>query len=547
MNYLDINDLDIQKGSNGNDGSFELSYKEDGVYLTVNPPAKKGKKVETREVLEKINRKQIKDYSRGAIDLAVLKADRRPVKIAESQEEVKVDATASVVISSDKMKAFITFTPPEGGRMLSEQEVIETLTKNGVTFGVNDELLENVIKYPVFNEQILIANGVEPVNGQNGKVEFYFDTSSDRKPAILDDGRVDYRELNLIESVEKGRILCSLLPPMPGKAGKTVTGQDIPALDGKPAVLPKGRNVEVSEDGQSLYAVIDGQVCYAEGKVNVFSVYEVRGDVDTTTGNISFLGNVVVKGNVLSGFSIEASGNVEIWGVVEGATIEAGGDIILKRGMQGMGKGYLKSGGDIIAKYIEYSTIEAKNEIKAEAIMHSKIKCGNKLELSGKKGLLVGGVAKVGKLISAKVIGSIMDTVTELEVGTDPTLRERYKILKDELIKMEEDIKKADQAIAILKKLQGAGGLNAEKQAIMAKSVRTKVFYSNRIEEIKVEIARIDEVLKQESQGKIKALSTIYSGTKVIIGSCTMYVKENLQYCTLYRDGADIRIGAYDR
>jgi uncharacterized protein (DUF342 family) len=219
----------------------------------------------------------------------------------------------------------------------------------------------------------------------------------------LDDGRVDYRELNLIESVEKGRILCSLLPPMPGKAGKTVTGQDIPALDGKPAVLPKGRNVEVSEDGQSLYAVIDGQVCYAEGKVNVFSVYEVRGDVDTTTGNISFLGNVVVKGNVLSGFSIEASGNVEIWGVVEGATIEAGGDIILKRGMQGMGKGYLKSGGDIIAKYIEYSTIEAKNEIKAEAIMHSKIKCGNKLELSGKKGLLVGGVAKVGKLISARL------------------------------------------------------------------------------------------------------------------------------------------------
>jgi hypothetical protein len=44
VNYLDINDLDIQKGSNGNDGSFELSYKEDGVYLTVNPPAKKGKK-----------------------------------------------------------------------------------------------------------------------------------------------------------------------------------------------------------------------------------------------------------------------------------------------------------------------------------------------------------------------------------------------------------------------------------------------------------------------------------------------------------------------
>jgi uncharacterized protein (DUF342 family) len=69
---------------------------------------------------------------------------------------VKVDATASVVISSDKMKAFITFTPPEGGRMLSEQEVIETLTKNGVTFGVNDELLENVIKYLYLMNRFLL-------------------------------------------------------------------------------------------------------------------------------------------------------------------------------------------------------------------------------------------------------------------------------------------------------------------------------------------------------------------------------------------------------
>ena len=304
--------------------------------------------------------------------------------------------------------------------------------------------------------------------------------------------------------------------------------------------------MEVSKDGNSLCASIDGQVIFVDGKVNVFSIYEVRADVDTTTGNISFIGNVVVRGNVLSGFSIEASGNVEVWGVVEGATIIAGGDIVLKRGMQGMGKGYLKSGGDIIAKYIEYSTIEARNEIKAEAIMHSNIKCGNKLELSGKKGLLVGGVAKVGKLISAKVIGSIMDTPTELEVGTDPTLRERYKVLKDEWNKMEGDIKKADQAIAILKKLESAGGLGAEKQDMMARSLRTKVYYSNRLDELKVEIAHIEEILKQESQGRIKASATIYSGTKVVIGSCFMYVKENLQYCTLYRDGADIRISSYD-
>lgn len=542
-----MNDLKMQGGSKLNDGFYELMYKEDGVYIVVNPPVGKGKKVEVWEILDKLNRKQIKNFSKGTIELAVLKSDRMPVKIAESQEEVQVDSTASVVVSPDKMKAYIIFTPPDGGRMLNAGEVVEILRQSGVVFGVSSEVLENILRYPVFNEQILIAQGTQPVNGQNGKVEFYFDTSSDRKPAILEDGRVDYRELNLIESVEKGKALCSLLPPVEGKAGKTVMGYDIPALNGKSAVLPRGRNIEVSEDGKMLYAGIDGQVCYIDGKVNVFSIYEVHADVDTTTGNINFIGNVVVRGNVLSGFSIEAGGNVEVWGVVEGASIKAGGDIILRRGMQGMGKGYLKSGGDIIAKYIEHSTVEAKNEIKAEAIMHSSIKCGEKLELSGKKGLLVGGVAKVGKLIHAKVIGSTMATVTELEVGVDPTLRERYKALKDEFTTIETDMKKADQAITILKKLESAGGLSPEKQELMAKSVRTKVHYSNRIEEIKVEIAQIEERLQQESQGKIKASATVYSGTKVAIGSCLMYVKENLQYCTLYRDGADIRICPYDR
>ena len=93
-----------------------------------------------------------------------------------------------------------------------------------------------------------------------------------------------------------------------------------------------------------------------------------------------------------------------------------------------MGKGILTSGGDVIARYIENSNVEAKNDIKSEAIMHSNVKCGNKLELSGRKGLLVGGSCKVGKEIIAKVIGSHMATVTDIEVGVDPSLRERFKI-----------------------------------------------------------------------------------------------------------------------
>jgi uncharacterized protein (DUF342 family) len=338
-----------------------------------------------------------------------------------------------------------------------------------------------------------------------------------------------------------------MIPPVPGTPGKTVYGTDLPALDGKPIPMPRGRNVVISEDGTKLLANISGQISYIDGKVSVFSTYDVQADVDNSTGNINFIGNVSVRGNVLSGFVIEAGGTVEVAGVVEGAVIKAGGDIILRRGMQGMGKGILVSGGDIIARYIENSNIEARNDIKAEAIMHSNVKCGNKLELSGRKGLLVGGSCKVGKEIVAKVIGSHLATVTDIEVGVDPTVRERYKAIKDEIIQMETDLRKAEQAITILKKLEMANALTPEKKEMLAKSLRTRVFFTSRLQELKDEMNILDAKLQQEAYGKVRCYNYIYPGTKVAIGSCMMYVKENLQYCTLYRDGADIRVGAIDR
>ncbi len=534
-------------GRNINDGFYELLFKNDGIYICVYPPEANGRRLDTREVIERLNRKRIRSFDKDILELAVKKAEKNPVKIAGPQEEVKINATVDVTTSQDKMKAYITFSPPDNGRMVTVEEVLEALLENGVIHGINKATIETIVKYPVFNEMICVAEGTPSANGHNGKVQFHFDTKRESKPTILDDGRVDFRELNLIQSAQKDQVLCTLIPPVPGKPGKTVLGKSLAALSGKPVPLPRGRNVVISEDGTSLLSVISGQISYLDGKVSVFATYEVQADVDNSTGNINFIGNVSVRGNVLSGFVIEAGGNVEVMGVVEGAIIKAEGDIILRRGMQGMGKGQLKSGGDIISRYIENSNIEAQNNIEAEAIMHSNVKCGNKLELSGRKGLLVGGTCKVGKEIVAKVIGSHLATVTDIEVGVDPTVRERYKAVRDEIIQLETDVRKADQAITILKKMELANALSPEKKEIMVKSVRTKVFYSNRLVELKEEMNQLDAKLQQEAYGKIRCYNTIYPGTKVAIGSCMMNVKENLQYCTLYRDGADIRVGAIDR
>jgi uncharacterized protein (DUF342 family) len=541
MSFKDSNNVNV------NDGFYQLLFQNDGVFISVYPPVGGGKRVELQSVLDRLARKKVRSFDRNIVELAVKKADKIPVKIADPQEELKINASATTMISPDKMKGYVSFTPPENGRMLTFEEVMEVLNNNGIIYGINKATLESLIKYPIYSEMICVAEGTPPVTGKNGSVEFLFDTKRETKPTILEDGRVDFRELNLIQSAEKGQVLCKLIPPVHGTPGKTVIGTDVPAMDGKPVALPKGRNVVVSEDGTQLIANLSGQINYTDGKVSVFATHEVPADVDNSTGNINFIGNVSIRGNVLSGFVVEAGGNVEVMGVVEGAIIKAGGDIILRRGMQGMGKGKLISGGDIISRYIENSNVEARNNIKAEAIMHSNIKCGNKLELSGRKGLLVGGTCKVGNEITAKVIGSHMYTVTDIEVGVDPTVRERYKAVKDSIISFESDLRKAEQAITILKKLEIAGSLTPDKQEMLSKSVRTRIFLSNKLLELNEEMERLESKLQQDAYGKIRCYNFIYPGTKVAIGSCMMYVKENLQYCTLYRDGADIRVGPIDK
>lgn len=455
-------------------------------------------------------------------------------------------AAVKVTVAPDKMKAFIRIRRPFAGeKQLGVDDIIYELQESGVIYGIKEDVIRYLAQNPVYDQDIIIAEGSVPVHGENGSVNFLVDINREKKPIIMDDGSVNYRDLDYIVSVQKDQKLCEIIPPTPGSNGINVFGEAVKAISGKPANIIRGSNVYVSEDNLGFYAAIDGHVKYEDGKLSVFATYEVPDNVDNSTGNINFIGSVFIRGNVLSGFTVEAGGDVEVFGVVEAATIKAGGNIILRRGMTGNNKGMLIAGGDIVAKYIENSIVEAANDIKAEAIMHSDVKCGNRLELGGRKGLLVGGVTRVGKEIDVKVIGSYLATNTVIEVGVDPNIRERYKAVRAEIKTIEENVIKTEQAINLLQKLELAGRLTDDKKEILDKSLRSKIFYENKLYGYKEELKVLEEKLQMEANGRIKVLNYLYPGAKISIGSATMYCQETLQHCTLYRDGADIRVGAY--
>ncbi len=527
-----------------NNTGFDLTYEKDGVYLTVYKSVDFSSRVNEAELISILNRKRIKNYNAKIVTDAIRRSDGKPVKIAEPQEEAIVDASIDVIVSEDKMQAYVKLSPPVGdGLPPTVEGIVQALYSKGVVFGMIEDRIRGLAENPVYNQQVLVAEGIPAVNGTNGRVNFLVDIKKDRKPTIQADGTVNYKDMDLIENITAGQKLAELVPPVPGKPGKNIVGTVLKAIDGKPAILPRGRNVVPSEDGQELYSAIDGQLLYADGKISVFATHDVKANVDNSTGNIKFIGNVVVRGNVLSGFEVEAGGNIEVDGVVEGAILKAGGNIILRRGMHGNGKGMLIAGGDIVAKYIESSTVEAKGNINAEAIMHSNIKCGNNLVLGGRKGFLVGGTARVGSYVELKYLGSQMSTITILEVGVDPEIRERLKFLKTDIVNMEDGHTKASQAVTLLNKMSKVSPLSPEKREILAKSTRAKFYYEKQIMDYRKEIAEIEELVQKSAAGRIKVYNSVYPGVRVAIGNSLLYIKEEAQYCTLYSDGSDIRIG----
>lgn len=211
-----------------------------------------------------------------------------------------------------------------------------------------------------------------------------------------------------------------------------------------------------------------------------------------------------------------------------------------------MNKGELYCDGDLVAKFIENSVIEAKGNIHSDAIMHSTVVCGRKLEAAGRKGLLVGGQFKVSDEIRAKVIGSPMATITEIEVGANPEMRKRYEGLKAEYKGILESIEKVTQAVDLLNKLSQKTELPSDKRELLAKSMQAKMQLIERQEDAEKEIKEMESYLEDISKGKICVYDIVYPGVRVTIGSSMLHIKDPLKYLTLYRSKAEIKIGSYE-
>lgn len=464
-------------------------------------------------------------------------ANKRLIKASATEGDVlspNLDAEVVVFLTSGNLTAWLLVYPPMGkGKDVDRGMLASALKESKVDFGVMEELLDALPNDPErYFRLFLIARGEQPVHGTDGAVIDLYPRSTQRMAKVDEHGKMDYTELDLIQVANKGDVICRIIPPTDGKPGKSVLNQEIPSRNGRPAVVPKGRNTEISKDGYSLIASEAGRVEFSGRTFQVKPILEINGNVDYSTGNIHFLGDVQIHGDVCTGFNVRATGNVTVEGVVEACRVEAGGDLIIKKGVKGDDHATIQAHQSLYAKYLENCNVCARYDLQTECIINSNAYCDGQIRADVGRGIIIGGKVRASHTVSAKTVGTRSELRTIVGLGGLPSEEFDCECLREEIVNLETALDKLEH--------QPDNPFKMEKMP----KVRMKLSVDkNKLMQYEHDLMELDlQEHEQGYDGQHLVCDIAYPGTEVTIGGITRVLDREVRRCTATLADGEIRL-----
>ncbi len=433
----------------------------------------------------------------------------------------------------NKMTYALSVDPPEGnGSPVSLDMLQRFLKERRVVYGLDEEALQ-LLADGLYNKPLEIARGTPVCNGVDGSIKELF--PREIKPTFKEreDGTINFKEMNLVVNVEEGQTLCEITLPTEGKEGRNVYGSPIKPRRGLAPVVPAGENTKVIEEGRKLVAAKTGSLVFQKGKFRVEPVLKVD-NVDNSTGNLRFNGDVVVKGFVQEGFEIHSTGNVRIEGSVEGASIYADGSILLVNGINGMGRGILQAGKEVTSKYIENCSIRAGGDVKAETIINSTVETDGNIEISGKRGRIAGGKLTVFGSINSRRVGSRSAVQTVIVLGSTPSMMREKMDLENRLKELNDKYEEMRKSLDYLERLDKAKQITTpeRKKALNQMRLQAPVLKMKRAK-LMEQKAELEERLQGVAHCMLVS-QKVYPPTKIMIGNASMVIQDITENCRIY-------------
>ena len=270
-------------------------------------------------------------------------------KITCTCEKTQSKREATVIISEDKMKAYVTVQYiPEieyklkdketflnlaiSTEVISEREpkhftvleIKEILRTKGVVYGINDDYVKLVLEG--YTIESAIAQGKIPVKDMPSEVNLFFTPTQMMFPDIDSDEKIDYKNLFRISNVNAGDKIAEIIPEVIGEDGINVFGQTLKRehIRKMPINATKGCKIE----GNNIISLIDGKAHIANRNVSVNPIYTVE-SVNMKTCNIKFHGDIEVYNSVDDNMYVSAGGSLDVSQNVNTSNVVTGGEITI--------------------------------------------------------------------------------------------------------------------------------------------------------------------------------------------------------------------------
>ncbi|MEM6393698.1 MAG: FapA family protein [Planctomycetota bacterium] len=432
-----------------------------------------------------------------------------------------------LVIAPDKRRATLTIAPGTPATTPALAGVIHRVEELGL---VNDEHLQRQAAVLLTRAsesdtavEGTVAEVVDPVNGEPGRVEWLVRPPAKEEACEEADQSSHYDRSKFI-TVTAGQTLGKLFRPTEGTPGVDLFGEPIPAKPGKACPCEIDTNsIAVSPSGE-MTSRIDGILSQKTTSAKVSRVLEVSEDVDFSTGNLDFDGDINIRGGVKDCFVIRSGQSVTVQGLVEAATIHAREDLEAVGGIAGRERAELRVGGDLKARYLDNVQAEVGGTLvlEKEAINSTIITNG----LEGPRAALIGGRTTLVGPGEIDTLGSDAGVSTEVILSSVPRLDgylEQLKQLVDELRREQRRLEKR------INELQHKPSLPSEEADELRKGQK-------RLRELAKAMAtaepKVEELAKEIAEQKsldLRVLSIVHPGTRLIFGQAAYAFAKSFQ------------------
>ena len=369
-------------------------------------------------------------------------------------------------------------------------------------------------------------------------LQHYFDPDMDHhalKPRVNHGEEADRYNLGYVQNVISGQVLAEVVPLT--EIGNTSLTSLNPRFFLSEPVPPQGPNTRIDpEHPEYLLADANGYVFYHEGLITVKKLLNVRGDVDFHTGNIFFVGDMAVHGNVRAGFEIQAN-RIFIKGMVEGGVVRTGGDLALQGGARGgaSDRCLLSAGGNLRLLFAEKAELRADNTIYIErTCQHATVFAGSSLVVKDR--LQGGSVHARNTIYVANQLGTSTAAATSVFLGYNaPRIRQMEKL----------DVRLDELATRVAHYTAVAGHLPPDATPTtrkLAMAQQKLALFRQRRELLWQDLVQ-DE--RQAGASRLVVPGTVYPGVVVSIGRAFLTVDTTYRNVVFQLEGDEIAVTPY--